>query len=338
MTVVEAGSFTRAAQRLHIAQPALSRQIKLLEEELGADLVSRASRQIKTTDAGELLLKHAKELIAGFQRVEREMQSRQKRPQGRVVIGIPPSLGPLLIPRVVERVRSNYPQISLCFREATTVGLEKWLDTAEIDIGLLGDEPTMQDKDAVKIAQEEIALIGRHDLLKAINGAASQFCSIPLILTGQAKSMLHPIFRCIGVELPQPLEIDALHVIKEIVLRGEGVTVLPVALFRSEIEFGELAAARFKGVNLSRSLYMSRSNEKRSQAVDALFATMCSELKALASEGALSLTGIDVPQWDSLLLRMIEPEAPGSKGQQCASSRQTQTRVLARSGSWVREE
>lgn len=331
-TVADCGSFTRAAQQLHIAQPALSRQIKLLEEELGVDLLSRAGRHIRTTDAGDVLLKHARELIAGFQRVEAEMQSRQRRPKGKVAIGVPPSLGPLVVPQIVERAGLELPQIVLRIREATTVVLEQWLDAADIDIALLGGEPTIANRDAIKVAEEEIALIGRRDLLAVINGTNAARKSIPLILTGQANSLIRPIFCCVGVDLPEPLEIDALQVIKEIILRGEGVTVLPIGLFRPEIERGGMAAARFNGVNLSRSIYLARSpGGTRSQAVDAVAEVMRVEMEELACNNALSLTGIDVPRWDSLLLRMIEPGQQGRDEFDAVSSPPPRRRAPSRS-------
>jgi LysR family nitrogen assimilation transcriptional regulator len=313
VTIAECGSFTRAAQQLHIAQPALSRQIKLLEQELGLDLLLRMGRQIRMTDAGEVLLAHAKDLIADFKRVEEDMQSRQRRPKGKVVIGAPPSLGPLVVPQVVARAARELPQITLRIREATSVVLEQWLDDAEIDVALLGSEPAVQHKNATKVTDEEIALIGRGDLLRAVNGTHSLCETIPLILTGQANALIRPIFCCAGVEIPEPLEIDALHVIKEIILRGHGITVLPIGLFRPEIERGAMAAARFNGVNLSRSIYIASSQMRpRSQAVEAIAGVLRAEVEELAQSRALTLGGMDVPRWDSLRLRMIEP-ASGSR-------------------------
>jgi LysR family nitrogen assimilation transcriptional regulator len=79
-TVAELGSFTKAAERLHVAQPALSRQVRQLEEELGLELFSRIGRHIRATDAGEVLLRHARTIERDFERLIEDMRARRDRP------------------------------------------------------------------------------------------------------------------------------------------------------------------------------------------------------------------------------------------------------------------
>src|SRR5687768_12411406 len=98
VAVIEFGSFTKAALALHVAQPALSRQIQQLEEELGLSLLLREGRRVRPTDAGEALMLHARAIERDFERLREDMRARQGEPSGRVVFGIPPTLADTLVP------------------------------------------------------------------------------------------------------------------------------------------------------------------------------------------------------------------------------------------------
>ena len=145
-TVAEFGSFTRAAEFLGVAQPALSRQVQQLEQEFGLELLLRRSRQVHLTDAGEVLLRHALTINRDFERLIDDMQVRKESPTGRVVVGITPTLAETLVPALAERVSQEFPRLSLKIAEAVTPVLADWvlgnkvdLDESTVGLDELGD-------------------------------------------------------------------------------------------------------------------------------------------------------------------------------------------------------
>lgn len=119
---------TRAAAELHIAQPALSKQISQLELELGVVLFDRVGRSVRLTEAGEALLPHARAVIAQVEAARAEMAERIGLQHGRVSIGTPPSVGTKLLPQALSHFHRQYPGIELRLHEA---GIQTLLDLLE---------------------------------------------------------------------------------------------------------------------------------------------------------------------------------------------------------------
>ncbi len=111
--IVTAGSFNRAAEQLYVAQPALSRQIKAPEEELGVQLLFRTSYGVEVTEAGRRLLELAEHLLRSADNVRDEVRSVSHEPLGSLVIGLPPSLAPILAPTLIETAQERYPKVSI---------------------------------------------------------------------------------------------------------------------------------------------------------------------------------------------------------------------------------
>ena len=119
--VAELGSFTRAAQALEVAQPALSRQVRALELELRETLFERTGRGVVPTDAGRRLLEHGHAILQGVEAARNDLRSRRGEPVGRVMVGLPPSLARRLTPLLIERFRQELPKARLEIVEAFSV-------------------------------------------------------------------------------------------------------------------------------------------------------------------------------------------------------------------------
>ena len=111
--IAELGSITRAASHLGIAQPAVTRQVRGIEDELGTQLLTRLPRGVRLTVAGRQFLDHCRKILRELDRAREELRDRSKVPSGRVILGLSPTVGPLLLPGVIERVRRQSPQIKL---------------------------------------------------------------------------------------------------------------------------------------------------------------------------------------------------------------------------------
>jgi LysR family nitrogen assimilation transcriptional regulator len=109
---LDLGSITRAAEHLRIAQPALSRHVRSIEEELGTQLLIRLPRGVRLTGAGLQFLDHCRRIVRELTRARDEMRSTSDVPKGRVILGLSPTTGPMLLPGVMERLRRQCPQVS----------------------------------------------------------------------------------------------------------------------------------------------------------------------------------------------------------------------------------
>ena len=107
MHVADLGSLSRAAERLHLSQPALSRQIKLLEEEVGEALLKRTGRGVEITEAGQVLAGRASRILSEMERLHADMADYKGRIRGQVVLGLPPSAGLFVGGPLVERYRAT---------------------------------------------------------------------------------------------------------------------------------------------------------------------------------------------------------------------------------------
>ena len=132
--VVRYGSFTKAAQRLHVAQPAVSAQIRRLESELGTTLLERTTRRVALTHAGELFVARARQVLAQLDAARGDLAELSAVLRGRVRIGATQVLGSLDLPASLASFRHRYPGVSLALRSGLIAKLLGLLDAGEVDL------------------------------------------------------------------------------------------------------------------------------------------------------------------------------------------------------------
>ncbi|WP_328584274.1 LysR family transcriptional regulator [Streptomyces sp. NBC_00370] len=137
VAVAETRHFTRAAERVHVAQPSLSQQIKSLENELGAELFSRARGNVSLTEAGEALLPLARRILADAETARHEVQELVQLRRGRVRLGAPPSLCTGLLPEVLRTFHDLHPGIELLIEESGSHDLVRDLARGALDLALV---------------------------------------------------------------------------------------------------------------------------------------------------------------------------------------------------------
>lgn len=137
ITIAEEGNITKAARRLHIAQPPLSQQLKLLEEELGVKLVERGSRQIQLTDAGKILRHRAEQVVELVDSTIKELKDFNEGLQGTLSVGTVPSSGSTLLPERIYNFHENYPGVSFQIWEGDTYRILDLLNNGVIEIGIV---------------------------------------------------------------------------------------------------------------------------------------------------------------------------------------------------------
>ncbi|MDX3074325.1 LysR family transcriptional regulator [Streptomyces sp. MI02-7b] len=165
LAVADTRHFTRAAERVHVAQPSLSQQIKALERELGAELFSRARGNIALTDAGEALLPIARRIVADTEAATQEVQELVQLRRGRVRLGATPSLCTGLLPDVLRDFHTRYPGIRLVVEEGGSRDLVRELASGSLDLALIvlplqSHDPAL---DATPLLHEDLVVVTAAD-------------------------------------------------------------------------------------------------------------------------------------------------------------------------------
>ncbi|MFF3562982.1 LysR family transcriptional regulator [Streptomyces sp. NPDC002574] len=165
LAVADTRHFTRAAERVHVAQPSLSQQIKALERELGAELFSRARGNIALTDAGEALLPIARRIVSDTEAATQEVQELVQLRRGRVRLGATPSLCTGLLPDVLRDFHTRYPGIRLVVEEGGSRDLVRELASGSLDLALIvlplqSHDPAL---DATPLLHEDLVVVTAAD-------------------------------------------------------------------------------------------------------------------------------------------------------------------------------
>src|SRR3984893_6117893 len=137
VALAEERHFTRAAAREHIAQPALSQQIRRLEEEVGLALVERTTRRVAVTDAGEVLVGRARRILAELEAAHTELQALRGITIGHVSVGAMHTMGPVDLSLVLSIFHSRHPAVELTVREESSEDLAEMLRVDELDLAFL---------------------------------------------------------------------------------------------------------------------------------------------------------------------------------------------------------
>ena len=291
--IAELGSITRAAQHLRVAQPALSRHIHALEGELGVLLLVRLPRGVRLTTAGRQFLEHCQRILRELGRAQDGLRKGGAAAQGRVILGVSPTTGPLLLPGVVERMRRQCPQISLKVVDGFSNQLYDWLQAGRADIAVLTNPVSSRSVTVTPLISEPIVVFA-----KAQARAAKRFFTVaelartPVISTEAIRIIADEQLQRHRAHVNVEAEIDAVEAIRRLVLRGISIALMPVSTVHEDVAAGNITAAPVADANIHRILTLGQQAERRpSAAIDEVVQIMAAEVRALADDGVFSLPG-----------------------------------------------
>jgi DNA-binding transcriptional LysR family regulator len=246
--VAELGSFSKAAERLHIAQPALSRQIRLLEAELDVALFVRHGRGVRLTDAGALFLDRASGIMRQIEQARADVAAEAGDVSGEVSIGMPPSVGIVLTGPLVADFRQAFPKVKLKIVEGVGGFVHEWMLGGRLDIGILYEPGVPRQLETAPLWREDLHLIGPAGAKLSPEEPVplSTLSGLPLILPSAGYGLRGLVERHAArqdVTLRIEIEADAMRIQKELTARGLGHTVLTFASVREEVAAGRLSSA-----------------------------------------------------------------------------------------------
>lgn len=233
--VAELRSFSRAATALQLAQPALSRQVRLLEVELRQTLLIRNGRGATPTEAGQLLLAHARGILHQVARAREELGSVRGSLAGRVVVGMPTSLARLLAVPLIRAFRAQLPDATLSIREGLSAGLQESLLDGRLDIAVVYSAHPRAELEITPLVEEELVLVHSRAKSAAPEQAPelpvtpSALAALPLVIPSRPNAIRMQVeseLALLGKRLSIALEIDGISAILDLVADGAGSAVL----------------------------------------------------------------------------------------------------------------
>jgi len=246
--VAELGSLSKAADRLNIAQPALSRQIRMLERELGVYLFDRHGRGMVITAMGREVLDHAVRVMAELESIRTSASRSNVSFKGAVKVGTTPTVAEITTVPLVRRIQSEHPDLDVRFSSAFSGYLLDWLLRGELDVMMSYDPQPMKSVRIVPVMLETLQLIapGSDELHSDEPLHFAQLADRKLIMPSPRhglRAILDDCARQAGIKLRASIEVESFGAMIDLVRNGFGVTVLPPAPVHAQIASGALRAA-----------------------------------------------------------------------------------------------
>lgn len=290
VSVARHNGFRRGASALNLAQPAVSRHIKQLEESLGAQLFYRANGGAKLTEAGTILLRHAEEVFDKLAQIRDDLDRVAQRTGGAVNVGAPSSIGQILIAPLADRLRRQAPDIRLTFTESACRLLEL-LQAGQVDLAVFSctQEPSRSKWVCERLVCERVYLIGRRDSLPGAGAVAiEEVVAMPLILTPLPNAQHQYLCDCarrLGSKLNVVAEAESMNGLIALVDRGLGYAVLPFSAAALVSRASALGMCEIAGFHSWRML-VRRADRALSLAGQKVWSAIISEMQALQAAGA----------------------------------------------------
>ncbi|HJU70485.1 MAG TPA: LysR substrate-binding domain-containing protein [Paucimonas sp.] len=288
VVIVDHGSLSRAARVLHIAQPALTQQIRHLEEELHAQLLHRSAQGVLATDAGKIFYEHAQAILKQIDDAKSAVAQTTGKPAGTVALGIPQSVSGAFALPLLTAVRATYPEISLQLTEELSGSLIEQLRSGRINLAILFDDGQLGAFATTPLIEEALMYITCANSRFATRGnsiALSIAAKMPLILPGLqhgVRPRIENIVRDAGLSLDNVTDINSIAILKSALLADMGATLLPVAPILPEVENGTLIARPITGASIARTVCLCASRTipltNAAAAVERLVLEVASEL------------------------------------------------------------
>lgn len=289
--VVEFGSYSRASEFLRISQPAISRQVAQLEQELGRPLFVRTGHGVTPTEAGRLLFERSQAILRQLENAAAEVRSTRSEPAGTLSLAVPPAAGHFLVPGLVRRFHAAYPRVFLKVVAGFSGYIHEWLVRGRVDVACLHGPPPQRGFEVVPLIEEEVFLVGKPGTMPFDSPflATADLERVPLVLPSRPNASRRLLDEWLAggeTALDIAMEVDDPSMIRALLKEGLGFSLLSQGAFLAEVERGELEARPFKPAVYWPLALMLSVNRPRTDLVDTLVATIRATVRDLAASGA----------------------------------------------------
>jgi LysR family transcriptional regulator, hydrogen peroxide-inducible genes activator len=232
VALADTGHFGRAAERTFVSQPTLSAQLKKLEEYLGVKLVERQPNNVQLTEVGKEVVVRARRMLGEGEEIIALARNNTDPLAGKLKMALIPTIGPYLLPRVMQKIRKALPNLSLMLYEHQTEPLLKRLRDGEIDLGIMALPTAPEGLDVRELYKEDftVALPNGHPLARKSTIRAQDLKGHTLLLLEDGHCLRDQALEvCSRVDIREPEDFRAtsLETLRQMVVAGLGITLLP---------------------------------------------------------------------------------------------------------------
>ena len=262
ITILEVENLTKAAAMLNIVQPAVSRQIQMLEEELGVKLFNRSRHGMALTDDGKLLEPYARRILEDLESAKLELTANKGIIRGKVHIGVLSSISELLSTLIMSVIKEKYPEVQVKISVGYSGHLKEWLEAGDIDLALMYDSTPSKLIDLTPLVREPLFLIGAAQTSLQLNQSLDlkEIENFPLILPyhpHRLRILIEQACKKNNSNLNIYTETNDLNIQKQFVIQGFGYTVLPLVSVINEFNNGLMKAMPIAGNDFIRGVTLA---------------------------------------------------------------------------------
>jgi LysR family nitrogen assimilation transcriptional regulator len=286
-TVAEFGSYSRGSEFLRISQPAVSRQIRKLEDELGHALFKRHGHGVSLTDA-----ERSQVALRQLEQTKAEIQGGSRAsPSGVISFAVPPAAGYFLAPALVARFGAEFPNVFLKVVGGFSGYIREWLVRGQVDLACVHDPLPQRGFEVVPLIREQVYLVGKAGGAVFRRGSIGigDLADLPLVLPSRpnaSRRMLDSWVAQKGISLTIRLEVDDHSVIRGLVRKGIGVALLTQGAFDADLRHGEVEAVPFRPRAHWSLALMAPAHGPRSEVVTGFIRTLRAVTRELVASGA----------------------------------------------------
>lgn len=289
VTVAEVGSITGAARLLHLVQPSVTRQVRMLEDELGVALFDRTATGMSPTPAGRRLVERARRVLQEVERARAELRPSTDGLTGIVTVGLLESVVEIVAEPLVRAVAERHPGIELRLLTAYSGHLQQWLDTGEVGLSLLYDLDASTSLSVTPLLEEELWAVAPagSGLSPGTPVTCREVFAHPLVLpvAGHGLRSLVDRARAAVDAVPRvAVEVNSMQLQKTLVRAGHGWTLLPAAGVSRDADAGLLDAAPVTDPDLRRHVVLGRQRGVRDPAREAVAVELRRVVRRLVEE------------------------------------------------------
>ncbi len=292
--VARLSSFSRAAERRFRTQPAISAQIRALEEEVGARLLDRTGGKVSLTAAGKVFLKYAEDAIEARKQVVTQLGEMERVPRGEIVVGANEGTCLYVLPEVFAEFRRQYPSVNVSVKRSETAKVLESIIDNSVDFGVVSMPVKDSRLTVVPIHRDELVIIASpsHALAKAKAAALADALNYPLLLPkgGRTRDSLENLFHERRLKPQIAMELDSSELLKRFVAVDVGVGFIARSNVHDDVRAGLLACLDIADAQIRRDLALVFRKDKALSKAALAFIDIAVKLKTPLKQPAIKET------------------------------------------------
>lgn len=278
VTVVEEGNYSRAANRLHLSQPAVSMQMQALAQDLGVDLFRRSGHRVETTEAGAILYSRAAEMLQDWQKTVHQLEGLRQRLEGKLELGASTVPGDYLLPRQLCAFYQLHPDVKVRMTVSQSQEIVDGLVAGDLDLAVVGYQPDHPGLDSEVLLEDEIVAVFSPDYQLARRKAVApgELLTHPVLMRtrGSAtRQVLEESLTAAGIDpasINTVMELGSSRALMEAAAQGLGIAVVSKLATADYLKHGHLVWRNITGLAGKRSFWLVQTHRPRSPALEAL--------------------------------------------------------------------